>query len=350
MNKKIVIATHSFSPGTSQAFHTYCLRKGYDVLFIEHPLFGNIFTWLWGTIDTFAKVMFTKSRYDLFVGSNRLNTVVGTLLKAVGKVKKVIYFSPDWSEKRFNNSIFNFIFQKLDYICVKYADIVWNSSHVMKIDPMMREREKLGYPIEWRKKQIQVSDGCDLLPIVPFSQINRYQIGFVGHLMTRCGIDLLIDTFPDIKKAVSDASALIIGSGDLEQEYRNKTKHLNIKFAGFIGDINKVYKLLSHCAVAIAPYQLDTISQYTDPGKVKNYFSVGLPVIITKVPQIAYEIQKERCGIAINYSKKEFTKAIIKLLTNDTILQQYRKKVLKLRKKYSWDTIFNRALSKINLE
>jgi glycosyltransferase involved in cell wall biosynthesis len=100
------------------------------------------------------------------------------------------------------------------------------------------------------------------------------------------------------------------------------------------------------CAFAIAPYEQtkETISQFTDPGKVKNYFSIGLPVIITKVPQIAYEVDKEKCGIAIRYDIQEFTKAVLTLLRDNLKLKQYRKNVLKLRKKYSWDTIFTNAL------
>jgi len=113
-----------------------------------------------------------------------------------------------------------------------------------------------------------------------------------------------------------------------------------------MGNIKQVYKRLSMCAFAIAPYEesRETISQFTDPGKVKNYFSIGLPVIITKVPQIAYEVDKEKCGIAIRYDAKEFIDATLSLLRNENKLKECRKNVLKLRKKYSWDNIFDRAL------
>ena len=344
MQKKIVIATHSFSPGTSQAFRDYCLRKKYEVLFIEHSLFGSVLQWIIGVLDTGWKVVKRRQKFDLFIGSNRLNASMGIVLKKIGVVNRVVYFSPDWSSKRFNNSFLNFIFQKFDYFCVHHADCVWNSSHIMKIDPMMKERLKLGYPKNWLKKQIQVPDGTESFPFIPFSRIHRYQIGFVGHLVSRSGIDLLINSFADIKKELPYVSALVIGSGELENLYKKKAKHMAIHFAGFVGNIKKVFQLLSHCAVAIAPYQPNSISQFTDPGKVKNYLSIHLPIIITKVPQIAYEIEKERCGIAIKYDKKEFTQAVIKLLKNGKRLNLYRRNTIKLSKKYSWDTIFDRAL------
>ncbi len=346
MIKKVVIATHSFSPGTSQAFRDYCIKKRFDVLFIEHPLFGNIFSWLFGAFDTLLQVIRKRTKCDLYVGSNRLNTIVGIILKNFGIAIKVVYFSPDWSKNRFKNNLLNFIFQKLDYFCVKYADVVWNSSTIMPIDPMMKEREKLGYPQEWRKKQIQISDGCDLLLIPPFDLINRYQIGYVGHLIKHCGVQLAIDAFPSIAKEFPQAKLLIIGSGPMEDELRRKAQGMNIEFTGFMGDIKQVYERLLTCAFAIAPYEesKETISQFTDPGKVKNYFSVGLPVVITKVPQIAYEVDEEKCGIAIRYDINEFIDSISILFGNKNKLKEYRKNVLKLRKKYSWDSIFDRAL------
>jgi glycosyltransferase involved in cell wall biosynthesis len=342
----IIIATHSFSPGTSQGLRDYCRRRKLPYLYIEHPLFGNLFSWAIGLFDTLLKVILTGKKYDLYVGSNRLNAFAGIILKKLGRVNKTVYFSPDWSKNRFNNRLLNYFFQKLDYFCVKYSDLVWNSSTVMDIDPMMREREKLGYSKAWRKKQIQVADGTDFFPVPNFNQINRYEIGFVGHLKKEMGVQLAIDSLPEIIKKIPQIKLLIIGSGPIEDKLRQKAKGLNVGFTGFMGEINKVYEKLSQCAIAIAPYQetKENISQYSDPGKTKNYFSVGLPIIITKVPKIAYEIDKEKCGIVISYNKKDFIQAVIKLLGNEETLKQYRRNVLKLRKKYSWDAIFNRAL------
>ncbi len=346
MQNKIVIAVHSFSPGTAQGLRDYCFRKKMEVLFIEHSLFGNALSWIMGLLDTLWQVIKRRMVFDLYVGSNRLNAFAGILLKWIGLVKKVVYFSPDWSKNRFNNVFLNHMFQKLDYFCVKYADIVWNSSHVMELDPMMRERLKLGYPKDWLKKQIQVPDGTDYYPIPPFNKINRYEIGFVGHLKKEMGVQLAIESIPYIVKELPKVKLLIIGSGPLESELRKQAKGMPVEFTGFMGDINKVYERLSRCAIAIALYEesKQNISQYSDPGKTKNYFSVGLPIIITKVPKIADEINREKCGVAIHYDKKEFVDAVLRLLKEDSLLKMYRRNVLKLRKKYSWDGIFDKAL------
>ena len=75
-------------------------------------------------------------------------------------------------------------------------------------------------------------------------------------------------------------------------------------------------KELCKCAVGLAPYIVDkkNFSYYTDPGKAKVYLGCGLPVIITKFPLIAYEIDKRGAGVAIDYSERDLKEALIRVI------------------------------------
>jgi len=346
MINRIVIATHSFSPGTSQALRDYLIEEGKDVLFIEHPLFANLIIWTLGAIDTLWQVIKTGKKFDLYVGSNCLNAFLGIILRKLYFVKKVIFFTPDYSIKRFNNFVLNRIYLWMDYFCLRNADLVWNSSSVMPVDLMVLEREKRGIPQKYRKKQIPIPDGTDYIEPNPIQKIDRFKIGFVGHLKTGMGLKLLIDAFKEIEKEIPQVKLLIIGSGPLEDDLRKKAKGLRIEFTGFVGDISRVYELLSTCGMGVAPYEKDTISQYTDPGKIKIYLSLGLPIVISRVPQIAKEIEKRDCGIAINpNSKEELKEEILKILKNESLFNRYRENSLKLAEEYRWGKIFKRALS-----
>ena len=66
--------------------------------------------------------------------------------------------------------------------------------------------------------------------------------------------------------------------------------------------------------MGIAPYVPDpnSFTWYADPGKPKVYLGCGIPVIITKVPEVAFEISKRKAGIAINYDSHELSEAIKK--------------------------------------
>jgi len=349
MLNNVIVATHSFSPGTSQALRDYLLKEGKNVLFVEHALFGNIFTWSIGAIDTLWQVIKRRKRYDLYVGSNNLNAFLGIILNKIGFVKKVIFFTPDYSLNRFNNFILDSIYLWLDFFCLKNADLVWNSSSIMPIDLMAIEREKRGVPKKYRQKQIPVPDGTDEVELVSSDKINRYDIVFVGHLKEGMGLDLLINVFPRICEEVPQAKLIIIGSGPIEKQLREKAKDMNIEFTGFMGELPQVYKRISKCAVAVAPYEEGTISQYTDPGKVKLYLSVGLPMVITNVPRVALEVEREKCGLVINYSGAELVNALLILLKDDYLLKAYRQNALRLADKYRWNKVFSRALSFIEI-
>ena len=69
----------------------------------------------------------------------------------------------------------------------------------------------------------------------------------------------------------------------------------------------------------------------------------GIPVVITKVPQVAYEIEKNKCGFAILYNKQELVDAISTLLTDDRIWLEFKRNTIAMAKKYTWNKIFNKA-------
>src|SRR3989338_9672060 len=77
----------------------------------------------------------------------------------------------------------------------------------------------------------------------------------------------------------------------------------------FDDELNKISK---ECFVGIALYSIDNTSTiyYADPGKVKAYTEMGLPVIMTKTSSIAPYVQKFKAGKVIDRNVVSFEKAI----------------------------------------
>lgn len=345
MIRKIVIATHVFAPGPPQALRDYLIKEKKEVLFIGHPLFGNLFTWLLGAFDTLFKVLIQKKHYDLYVGYDNVNAFIGLILRKMGKVNKVIFMTVDYSHNRFNNKLLNNFYHWLDYSCLRNADLVWNSTN-----RMVYEREKRGISKNYRNKQIAVPDGTDLIKQPSFDKRNRYEIVFVGHLKEDMGLELLVESFSEIQKKIPEVKLTIIGSGYMEKKLKNLARGLNIEFKGFIGDLSDVYKILTKAVIGLAIYNKNGMMEFTDPAKIKLYLSAGLPVIVTRVPQIASEIEKKKCGITIDYNKEELKNTIVNLLKNEEMLKKYSDNALILSKKYLWSTIFREALGKLKYE
>src|SRR5579859_3104337 len=371
---RVVIVSHVYATGPCHSLEQYLRGKVAELFFIGHPfVFAKekeshlrvydekgkltkekktpivirnqtvsivkdaILTFLW---------IIKNGKFDVYIGVDATNTFVGIWLKKVGFVKKVILYTIDYVPQRFPNPLLNSIYHFLDRYSIEHSDKVWNLSSIM-----VTEREKHGINSRYRDKQIVVPVGTEKeVEQVPFNKIKKFSVGHIGHIIKKQGVQLLVEAIPEIVKKVPQFRAEIIGGGEYAPEVEALAKKLDvlkyITFHGFIKSHTDAEKLLANCAVGIAPYEdtPDNFVRYTDPGKVKAYLAVGLPVIITTVPAIAQEIADRRAGFAISYDKHKLAQAIIDILTDDKKLQVFRKNAAAMGEEYQWDKVFQRAL------
>lgn len=370
-----VLVTHIYTTGPPLRFAEYLQREVGNFILIGHPFsyardkrsflriyiqgkltyerkfvnwsghelsfyFKDIFLTLWWVLKYAPRV-------DYFVGVDSLNFFAGYILKKLRKVKKIVFYTMDYVPNRFSNRLLNFLYHYLDTFAVIKSDKAWNLSALM-----VGEREKKGVSDRYRAKQIVVPVGTRIVKrLLPLEKIDRYKIVFLGHLREGQGVELLINAMPEVIKKAKQAHLVIIGGGPLEDRLKRivQEKKINkyIKFTGFVKEYSEVEEILKDAAVAVAPYVDDdkTYTRYTDPTKPKDYIACGIPVIITKVPQVAYEIEKNKCGFAIGYNKQELVNATIKLLTDDQMLFEFRKNSIIMAKKYTWNKIFDKAIN-----
>jgi glycosyltransferase involved in cell wall biosynthesis len=142
----------------------------------------------------------------------------------------------------------------------------------------------------------------------------------------------------------------VVGTGPLGPKLKSMVnaqglgKH--VRFAGLISD-SEVEVILCRSAVGLAPYMDDPYSnkRTTEPTKPKTYMSCGLPVIITRIPPNAGDIERNRAGLVINYKKEELVQAVQLLLTNEPLYNEYRKNAIAYASRFDWENIFDTALS-----
>lgn len=372
---KVLVITHSCATGLSQEFVTFLKNKVSLLAFIDHPfsfahekrssatlyqkgkiarkMFApkiggpDILYYLKDFFFTIFFVLRLGKKFDFCMAADNLNALSALVLRNLRIIKKVVYYTVDYTPRRFANPALNWVYHKIDKFCCYYVDLIWNSSALM-----VTEREKIGVKTEKAAEQIIVPDGNNSERIKRFSigEIDRNKVVFMGHLRKNTGVAMLIEAFSEVCNRVKEARLVIIGSGPLEKFLKGRVKKLKISdkivFAGYIENHAEVEDTMTRCAVAVAPYvpDLNSWSFYSDVGKPKAYLGCGLPVIITPVPQIAYEIEKKGAGLLVNYKKEEITKSIITLLTDEQLYREMRKSAIKLGSDYSWRKVFNRAL------
>lgn len=286
-----------------------------------------------------------KEHYDLCIGIDNLNAFFGLLLRRMGVVDKVAFYVIDYTPKRFENPVLNFFYHSMDRFCCKYCDSIWNLS-----ERMVKLRYSQGVST---KKNLIVPIGIELEKIQNSStkKTNRNVLVFVSHLTKSKGIELVLNAMTEITQKVPNARLEIIGSGPHEYDLRKLVEKLNltncVKFVGLMQH-DDLMKYLPSVDVALATYvdDVNSITYFADPTKPKEYLACGLPVIITRVPWIANEIEQKTMGIAINYNRTELVAAVLKLLTDDAFYEECSKNAKIFSSSLSWEKIFYEAFGK----
>jgi glycosyltransferase involved in cell wall biosynthesis len=200
--------------------------------------------------------------------------------------------------------------------------------------------------------------GVDLSRIKPLAndEIERKTIVYMGAFLEKQGIQLVLKVLPEVIKKLGKIKFVIIGVGVYEPEIKRLIKEYGLEeyidFRGYIEDHVEMEQMLCKCAIGLAPYIIDktSFSYYADPGKAKVYLGCGLPVIITKFPLIAYEIDERGAGIAIDYNEDELKDALIKMLSDDEAYFKMRAKAIEMSSDYNWDNICKKALRESQIQ
>jgi glycosyltransferase involved in cell wall biosynthesis len=296
-------------------------------------------------IYSIAWLIKEKRGFDLYVGADGINCVAGLFLRRLGVVKRVVFYTIDYTPTRFANPVLNQLYVNLDRYCVQNSDFTWNLSPRMS---QARWHSQTGN----HGREITVPIGVRLDRIQPRSidEIDRHALAFIGHLRRGHGIELVVRALPTIISHVPKTRLVVIGSGPIEEELKRTAKKLGlndkITFVGFMRNHEDAERILASCSIGLAVYEPvhDNFSFYTDPGKPKLYLACGLPTIITAVPLIAEVISDRKMGIVVRFDEEQVAQAAIQLLTDNELYESYRKNALDYAQELDWGRIFEDAL------
>lgn len=300
---------------------------------------------------TFFWCLKFRQRFDIYFASGNLNPLAGLILRELDVVKKVVYQSLDYYPIRFSNRFFNWLYFQIDRLCVKFCDETWNVNPFMasarykkmSMDPKIYNRQFLIPGCIWFYKTKRL----------PFSKINRNKIVYRGSLLDFMGIDLVIKAIPIILKKIPDLTFEIVGIGKENYKLKTLTKSLNVSknviFHGFIKERHQMEKILSDAALGIATFNTDILDDKvnnSDPGKIKDYMLMGMPVITTNALFYHQIISERKCGVVIDYKVEKFAEAVIKLLRNKNTLKKYRQNAIKFIEEFDCYNIYKPNLQR----
>ena len=381
------IVTYTAATGPAGELATYLASIGKRVLLIRHPLPGYFKSNRGGRAMGSEAIMVSEdgewplARFEAFerlplllrlvchfllsiiwmlwfgwgnsiaVGAGNINALAASVARCLGAVDKVVFFAIDFAPVRFGSFALDQLYLLIEWLASVSCNVVWNLSPAMPI----ARRERINLPWKWAAPDLVVPMGAHLLHAnladVLLRRATYPLVGYMGVLNPNSGVDLLIEAMRFVQEQISDAKLIVIGTGSEEKKLvKMCSSYLNNKsfvFTGFIDDHRKLEEMLAGAWVGVAPYRDDvsSFSRYADPGKVKAYLCLGLPVVMTSVPPIAKAIGAQECGIVTAADARDLADAIILLLEDADVRASMERRAFQFGVTFSWPRVFEKALN-----
>lgn len=289
--------------------------------------------------------------YDLFIACDNLPMISVYILRKIGFIKTLVYYTVDYSPKRYSNIFLNYLYQRMDRLACMISDMNW-----VTVEDMITAKVQNGLDRKKCAPFAVVPIGFNKEEIVNKSTNNasRFNLFFVGVLYEKQGLQLVINAMPKIIRMFPHVKLTIIGSGPFEKQIKQLVERLELKsyvtFTGYINNHKKIVSLLTkNGGIGLATYtpSLGDYTYYADPSKIKLYLLCGLPIITTKVPPIAKVIERKKAGLIINYSEKDLIHALESLIQEEKTYYLYRNNALKIAEGYDDNLILEKAFNQL---
>lgn len=308
------------------------------------------FVYLMQTVVAFFFTLLSFSKYDLCIACENLSFFAVLPFRKLGLIKKLVYYSVDYVDQRFQNKLMNKIYHALDKFACIYSDVNW-----VVVEHQIEGRRKNNIPIGKCAPFRIVPIGFRLreINVLPLERTNYCHLMFCGTLRPSAGPQLIISALPPILKKFPKTKLTLVGGGEYKRELKLLTKKLgvadSVRFLGRVVKHKDLIEILTKGSIGFAPYMPDpkSLSVRSDPGKIKLYLACGLPVITTKVATSWPEISKNKAGLVIDFDEKELFKATEYLLVNKNRYKEYKEGAVSLSKRYDIDMIFDNAFKNL---
>ena len=288
-------------------------------------------------------VISEKLFFDVVICADPFNAFSGYILKKLKRNRLLVFHSADYSDKRFNNIVLDYIYQLLYKFALKKADIVFT------VSIRMQQKCKDLLVNNNIKKVIFFPNAPEFskTPKRKITQNDRQTIILVGHLIEGLNYDLVLRVIADLKKQYPQILLKIIGQGDglktINRLKSNLGLEKNISYLGALRQ-NEVLKQISESDIGLACYTNQASwNFYRDSMKIREYAACGLPTIADDTTFTALDAYQNGCCLLFN-DKKSLKLSFSLLLSNTGYYNEMSKKALSWARKNDSKLIYENVL------
>lgn len=349
LGRQYIAKSEDIIEGLKELGHTvhYCLFPSlqYPQAYYEThigqlsmPIYKSKLSYYWGHYNRVRNIL-SKSKqfntdYDYILAIDWLEASIANSLKRHYPQAKIIYYAYDYY---FYNNIFSsrYLINRIEKSAYMNSDIVWavNQQIIQEHrNKKLNRAQVFTVPLGIKSKNL------------PDYNPNPKQFLFIGNFKEGHNLRLLTKTF---SKLPPDYHLHLIGQGNLYNEIQQlmlDSQGNNITLYGFKTEAETVDIIIKNkISYGLALYEHTQEIVCADPGKVKDYLALGLPIISTDNHSMSKDIQDYNLGIILRNFETELDKQIINLNSQDVEL--IKSNIQNYTQNHSYKIVLEKALS-----
>jgi len=175
---------------------------------------------------------------------------------------------------------------------------------------------------------------------------NDQIVMYLGSILSHSGLEVILDSIPNILKEIPNFKLLIVGDGPNLSSLKQQAKKLGISekiiFTGFV-PYKEVPKFCSLANLCINSFRINDMTVKLSPVKIFDFMSCGKPVLATPLKGMLHDFPKDSETI-IYEDLNNFEEKIISLLQKEC-LEEIGDRCRKFVKEYfTWEIVAQKML------
>lgn len=275
---------------------------------------------------------FRKEKIRVFNAHSLIVLPLGVVFKVL-KGCKLVYDTHELATETQIGPLQRSVYKLLERLFISYSDIIVTVSK--SISDWYRSEYNLEQVFVIKNVPYKASkEAINSRVLRDYCQIGDENVLFIyqGILEEGRGIDLILECFSETDQI---KHIVFMGMGALEGKIKEfGRKYANIHFHAAVPSTSIAYYTAS-ADVGISLIENTCLNYYYClPNKIFEYFSSGIPAIVSDFPEMSRVIQEEKVGWAIPVEKEALLNLINNLSRQE--IEEKKKHALQYRTKFCW--------------
>ncbi len=286
----------------------------------------------------------TTGRFDACIGVGPWASLVGRILRRLGRVRVLLYLDRDYDPGLMPNPLRRWYTGLVERRSIPRADAAVSVGYRLNA----LRRRQTGVETEVIPNGIVWGDYA----AARAGAKSATRLGYVGNLTPYSGVEQAIRAMPIIRRAHPGASLRIIGAGldAYNHHLRAVAAELELgESVEFLG--SRPHKdlpdLLSGCAIGLSNSEPVPYRAYACPLKVMEYMACGMAVIATADTEAADILDHFGIGVACPFGAEPLAHAVIDLIGDPPRLAAMHANALARGSEVDWESLLAREMSLI---